>query len=76
MLPIFNNHLEKWGFFAAPSAFVAKIRKIEHALFSILEKDKLLIFTDALMDAIYEQRSTRLSEKFSSGPLVWYHGLK
>lgn len=52
VLPIFNNHLEERGCFAAPSAFVAKIWKIEHALFCILEKDKLLIFTDALMDAI------------------------
>lgn len=50
--PIFNNYLEERGCFAATSAFVAKIKKMEHALLSILEKDKLLIFTVVVMNAV------------------------
>lgn len=52
LLPIFNNYLEDRGCFAATSVFVAKTRKIEHALLSVLEKDKLLIFTFVVMDAV------------------------
>lgn len=48
----FNNYLEERGCFAAPSALVVKIRKIEQALLSTLEKDKLLIFTLVVMDAV------------------------
>lgn len=48
----FNNYLEERGCFAAPSALVAKIRKIEQAPLSTLEKDKLLIFTLVVMDAV------------------------
>lgn len=48
----FNNYLEERGCFAAPSALVAKIRKIEQAPLSTLEKDKLLIFTLVVIDAV------------------------